>query len=91
MKTYDVIIAGGGAIGCAIAYYLTKSGVKTLVIEKDEIGIGGSSRNGGGVRQSARDLREMPMAMYGIRNLWPTLSEELGVDVEYCQAGIPHG
>ena len=25
--------------------------------------------------------------MYGIQNLWPTLSEELGVDTEYTQKG----
>ena len=25
--------------------------------------------------------------MYAVKNLWPTLSEELGADVEYCQGG----
>ncbi len=83
----DVIIIGGGIIGCAAAYYLAKAGVKSLVIEQSEIGFGGSSRNGGGVRQSARDSRELPLAMYGVKHLWPTLSDELGTDVEYCQQG----
>lgn len=87
MKKPDVIIVGGGVISCAIAYYLSKMAVKVLVLEKDEIGKGGSSRNGGGVRQSARDPRELPLAMYGIQNLWPGLSEELGVDVEYHKEG----
>lgn len=87
MKNSEVIIVGGGVIGCAIAYNLAKMGIGALVIEKDEIGVGGSSRNGGGVRQSARDPRELPLAMYAVHNIWPTLSEELGVDVEYCQAG----
>lgn len=27
------------------------------------------------------------MVMWGIKNIWPTLSEELGVDVEYTQKG----
>jgi Glycine/D-amino acid oxidases (deaminating) len=61
--------------------------IKVLVLEEKEIGIGGSSRNGGGVRQSARDPREMPLALHAIRNLWPGLSEELGVDVEYHKQG----
>ena len=86
-KTADVIIIGGGIMGCAAAYYLALEGVKALVLDKSDIGYGASSRNGGGVRQSARDVRELPLAMYGIKNLWPTLSEELGVDVEYCQKG----
>lgn len=83
----DVIIIGGGVIGCAAAYYLAKRGIKSLVIEQSEIGFGGSSRNGGGVRQSARDSRELPLAMYGVQHLWPGLSDELGTDVEYCQQG----
>lgn len=84
----DVIIVGGGVIGCATAYYLAKAGSNVIVLEgSDHIGNGGSSRNGGGVRQSGRDPRELPLAIYGIRNLWPTLSEELDVDCEYHQDG----
>lgn len=88
-KTAEVIIIGGGVVGCAAAYYLAKKGVKdVIVLEADKsIGHGGSSRNGGGVRQSGRDIRELPYAMYAIQNMWPHLSEELGVDVEYYQKG----
>lgn len=87
-KFSDVIIIGGGIIGNATAYYLARKGVSVTVLEASkDIGIGGSSRNGGGVRQSGRDTRELPLAMWGIKNLWPGLSEELGVDVEYTQKG----
>lgn len=88
-RTADVIIIGGGVVGCAAAYYLTQRGVKNvIVLEADKsIGHGGSSRNGGGVRQSGRDTRELPYVMYAVENMWPTLSEELGVDVEYYQKG----
>ena len=84
----DVIIVGAGIIGNATAYYLAQKGVKVLVLEgSDHIGNGGSTRNGGGVRQSGRDPRELPLVMWGIKNLWPKLSEELGVDTEYTQKG----
>ncbi|MFT8889080.1 MAG: FAD-binding oxidoreductase [Ethanoligenens sp.] len=87
-KHADVLIIGGGIIGCSTAYYLAKKGVHVLVLESgDSIGDGGSSRNGGGVRQSGRDPRELPIVMYGIQNIWPHLSEELGMDVEYYQEG----
>jgi len=88
-KTADVIIIGGGVVGCAAAYYLAKAGNSNVIVLEStgSIGHGGSSRNGGGVRQSGRDVRELPYAMYGIKYLWPTLSEELGVDVEYTQKG----
>lgn len=85
----EIIIIGGGIIGCATAYYLAKNGVKDVIVleESDFMGNGGSSRNGGGVRQSGRDVRELPLVMYGIKNLWPHLSEELEVDCEYHQDG----
>lgn len=83
----DVLIIGGGVIGCAAAYYLAKKGVSVTVLEKKQIGEGGSSRNGGGVRQSGRDPRELPIAMYGVEHLWPNLSDELGMDVEYYKKG----
>ncbi|MGN0193657.1 MAG: NAD(P)/FAD-dependent oxidoreductase [Pseudoramibacter sp.] len=88
-QTADVIIIGGGINGCAAAYYLAKKGVKNVIVleASDSIGHGGSSRNGGGVRQSGRDVRELPYVMYGIKHLWPGLSDELGVDVEYTQKG----
>ena len=88
-RTADVIIIGGGVVGCAAAYYLAKKGVTDIIVlEADKsIGHGGSSRNGGGVRQSGRDVRELPYAMYAVQNMWPTLSEELGMEVEYYQRG----
>lgn len=87
-KTADVIVIGSGVIGCAAAYYMAKKGMSVLVLDQDEsVGNGGSSRNGGGVRQSGRDPRKLPLAIYGVENVWPTLSDELGVDVEYHKEG----
>jgi sarcosine oxidase subunit beta len=59
----DVVIIGGGVMGCAIAYNLAKQGLKPVVIEKSDIGGEASGSNGGGVRQSARNLKEMPLAI----------------------------
>jgi len=87
-KIADTIIIGGGIIGAATAYYLTLKGNKVIVLDKDDsVGNGGSSRNGGGVRQSGRDPRELPLVMYGIQHIWPHLSELLDADIEYMQAG----
>jgi len=86
--TADVIVIGSGIIGNATAYYLAKNGLDVIVLEKDAaIGNGSSSRNGGGVRQSGRDVRELPLAMYAVKNLWPNLADELGMSVEYHQDG----
>ena len=87
-NTADVVIVGGGVIGCAAAYYLAKKGTSVIVLERDKsIGNGGSGRNGGAVRQSGRDPRELPLAMYAVEHMWPHLSEELEVNVEYHREG----
>jgi len=45
--TTDVVIAGGGVIGCAIAYHLRKLGVDVSVLERGEIGAEASSAAAG--------------------------------------------
>jgi sarcosine oxidase, subunit beta len=86
--TADVIVIGAGIVGCSTAYYLAKKGMSVIVLEgSNYIGNGGSSRNGGGVRQSGRNPKELPLMIWGVKNIWPHLSEELGVDTEYKQKG----
>lgn len=82
----DMVIIGGGVMGCAIAYNLAKEGLKPVVIEKADIGGEASGSNGGGVRQSARNLKEMPLAMESIQ-IYGQLHDELGMDVEYVREG----
>jgi sarcosine oxidase subunit beta len=85
-ESADVVIIGGGVMGCAIAYHLAKEGLKPVVIEKSDIGGEASGSNGGGVRQSARNLKEMPLAIESIR-MYGQLHEELAMDVEYVRQG----
>ena len=73
-------------MGCAIAYNLAKAGLTPIVIERSDIGGEASGSNGGGVRQSARNLKEMPLAMESIQ-IYGQLHEELGMDVEYVREG----
>jgi sarcosine oxidase subunit beta len=86
--TADAVIIGAGIAGCATAYYLAKKGLSVIVLEGGSvIGNGGSARNGGGVRQSGRSPKELPLMIWGVKNIWPGLSEELGTDTEYRQKG----
>jgi glycine/D-amino acid oxidase-like deaminating enzyme len=45
--TADVVIIGGGIAGLSTAIELGRSGVKALVLDREAIGWGASSRNGG--------------------------------------------
>ena len=47
--TADVVILGGGAAGCAVAYYLAEAGVKSVVVEKEGVGSQASGFAAGGL------------------------------------------
>jgi sarcosine oxidase subunit beta len=85
MKT-DVVIIGGGIVGCATAYYLARQGRRVVVVEKDAgVGLQASGRNAGGVRQHGRKAA-LPLAMEAVR-LWASLASELESDLEYIRTG----
>jgi glycine oxidase len=45
----QVAIIGGGAMGCAVAYYLAKAGIRSTIIESEGIATQASGYNAGGL------------------------------------------
>lgn len=84
--TTDVVIVGGGIVGCATAYRLAKRGARVVVIEKDGIAHEASGRNRGNVRLQLRHRLELPIALEAV-DLWERADEELGFPTEYRNVG----
>ena len=64
LKNADVVIAGGGVIGSAIAYFLALNGVEVVLLEKEGIGSGSSGACDGAVlMQSKKPGIHLKMAM----------------------------
>jgi glycine oxidase len=90
----DVLIVGGGVIGCAIAYYLGKAGVRATVLERGAVGSQASSVAAGMLAPLAESHGKDANLELGLRSLamFPQLSQELmeeaGVDIEYAPKGI---
>ena len=82
----EVVIIGGGIIGCSAAYYLAKRGVDVTLIEKGDIAGEQSSRNWGWVHQQVRYPQLIPLAVMS-RQIWAGLEEELEADIEWEQGG----
>ncbi len=86
MKTFDVGIIGGGAIGCAVAYYLTRAGASVVLFEKNYICSGASGANQGAMAIQVFDLKTIPLCLASSA-LYKGLSDELGYDLEYRENG----
>ena len=94
MKTStDVLIAGGGVIGCAIAYYLRKAGVNVVVVDAGEIGAEASSAAAGllaplGPLSGPGPFADLLLAGFALYpSLVPELEEASGIRLEYAQTG----
>ncbi|MFQ5960693.1 MAG: glycine oxidase ThiO [Candidatus Methylomirabilales bacterium] len=94
MKTADVLIIGGGVIGCSIAVELSRAGFRVLLCERDRIGCEASGEAAGMLAPQAEGLPPGPFldlclksrAMFG--SLQHMLKEETGIDIEYVRSGI---
>lgn len=83
----DVAVIGGGVIGCAVAYYLTKRGMRVTMIERAVVGSGASSTNTGAIAMATKKPGpSLDLAMASQR-LYPGLAAGLGMDVEYAVEG----
>ena len=85
-RKFDVAVVGGGVVGAAAAWKLSKAGAKVVLIEKDDLCAGASCTNPGFCVLS---YRENPLVMdMALRQQaqWDALVSEIG-DVEYNPSG----
>jgi len=89
----DVLIVGGGIIGCAIAYFLRKKGIDVMVLDKGDIG-GQTSSAAAGLLAPIEPLGEVnafkEFQIAGIERLAtliPELEETSGVRTDYERTG----
>src|SRR5262249_43861791 len=85
--TVDVVVVGGGIIGCLSAYYLARRRLSVAGIEKGYIACEQSSRNWGWCRQTGRDSRELPLIRESLI-LWAGLNEAVGGDTGFRRTGL---
>jgi len=72
-----VVIVGGGVTGLSAGWWLARSGVDVLVLDKGIVGWEASGRNGGGCSHAHSPLFAEE------QRLWPMLDELLGYPTEF--------
>lgn len=87
IKKADIVIIGGGVVGCSIAYNLAKLGAKNIILlEKNTLASGATGRCGAGIRQQFGTKMNCILARESIK-IFENLSEELEYDIELNQGG----
>ncbi|MER5433575.1 FAD-binding oxidoreductase [Streptomyces sp. NPDC002588] len=88
MNTHaSVVVIGGGVIGTSIAYHLAAAGVRdVLLVERDELAAGSTSKAAGGVRAQFSDELNIQL---GARSLeaFGRFEEETGQDIGLHRVG----
>lgn len=89
MKSFhksEVVVVGGGIVGCAAAYYLTKEGARVTIIEREGLANQASGYSAGMLNPLTGigipgALQKIAMASFQMHlNLWDNLISETGFD-----------
>lgn len=94
MNTADVLIVGGGVIGCSVAYYLAREGLSVTLLERDEVAAHASGVAAGMLAPICESTGSGPFFELGVLSLgmFPELTAELreltGLDPQYSPSGV---
>jgi glycine oxidase len=90
----DIIIVGGGAIGCSIAYYMAKAGAHVTLLERSSLAGESTAAAAGMLAPITEKTGQDAFLTFGIRSMemFGALAAELeaagGVDIELVRSGI---
>ncbi len=83
MRDADVIIVGGGIMGCSIAWQLGKRGKKVLILEKNDVASGSAGATDGVVGYHTKQPGpQLDLAVQSIQ-MFNDIQKELGDEIEF--------
>jgi sarcosine oxidase subunit beta len=86
MESADVVIVGGGIMGCALAYQLSKRNVDVLLLERETLGSQSTGKCAGGVRQQFSSEGNVRLQQRSVAML-EHFEEEVGHPADFRQIG----
>ena len=86
METAEVVIAGGGIAGCALAYQLAKRKVDVVLLERETLGSQSTGKCAGGVRQQFSMEANVRLQRLSVQ-LLQGFEQETGHPADFRQIG----
>ena len=86
MESADAVVIGGGIVGCSVAYYLSRAGLKVCVLEREAVGSGASGHGHGSMSTVGKDFGRGSHYLLGLvgKEMYPQfvseVMEETGID-----------
>jgi len=86
-KKADVLVIGGGIIGCSGAFFLAKNGKEVILLERNtSVGLEASGVNAGSLSIQNKPFPITHLAL-AAAELWQTFSREVGYELGYHRVG----
>jgi glycine/D-amino acid oxidase-like deaminating enzyme len=85
--SYDVVVIGGGVIGCATAWELARGGASVAVVEKGVLAGGSTGRSSAIVRQHYSNETTARMALHGL-GVFQDFDARVGGECGFVPAGF---
>ena len=83
----DVIVVGGGVVGCSLAFHLARAGARLMVFDKGDICSGMSARSGALIRMHYTFAPEVELAWKSL-NYFSNWQEIVGGDCGFVRTGF---
>ncbi|MCB8982791.1 MAG: FAD-binding oxidoreductase [Ardenticatenaceae bacterium] len=86
-QTFDVIVIGGGIMGCSTAFQLAQRGLSVALLEKKSIGEGPSGKSSAIIRQHYSNELTARMAYHSLQ-VFQNFAEVVGGECGFTQCGF---
>jgi glycine/D-amino acid oxidase-like deaminating enzyme len=86
-RTSDVVIVGGGLMGCSTAFHLARDGVDVTVLERDSVGLGATGRSSAIIRQHYSNELTARMALHSL-HVFEDFDERVGGECGFTRTGF---
>ncbi len=84
----SIVIVGGGVVGSSVAYHLARRGAGrgVVLLERDQLGAGSTSRSVGGIRSQFSTEVNIRLSLESVA-FWRRFEDELGAPCDYREHG----